>query len=266
MEAGQLNIRPFTCKITFPDPESETLKCVRDAGQSFHMLPRAYYGIVKRIYMDLIFKKTGSYFPGVSPDMAAAISIATVAKNICHIDYPLFVPGSSAQSNAGLGALKKHIGLLRDQLHLPATCERDWSDIVPAFYSVQTIWAESTVSALKAMKKSEILKQFNVPLLFATCLVFHPRYMFLNNRSLFRSLKLLRQGAITGITKFIYWFFYWWTMRLKFLLFRFFKPTKPAVLFSQKGIMNIDEAVQSVTHHLKKIKIEFNNCKNNIRR
>ena len=166
LEAGELSIRPFTGEITFPDPDAEMLKCVRDAGQNFHKLPKAYYGIVKKQCMDLVKERTGSYFPGISPDMSAAISIATVVKRICHVDYPLFVPGSSAKSNAGLSGLNKHIGLLRDQPHLPTNCERDWSEIVPVFYSVQTIWAEANVNALSAMGRLDILNKFNIPLLY----------------------------------------------------------------------------------------------------
>ena len=258
MEAGELSIRPFTGEMTFPDPEAELLKCVRDAGQNFHKLPKAYYGIVKKKCMDIVKEQTGSYFPGVSPDMSAAVSIATVAKRICHVDYPLFVPGSSAKSNAGLGGLKKHIGWLRDQPHPPATCEQDWSAIVPLFYSVQTIWAEATVNALMATGRSDILNKFNTPWLYATCAVFHLRYMRGTVKRFYHALHVLGQGGVVGTLQFIYWFCYWWGMRVKSLILRLAGKTNTNKLFCKKGLLSIEEAVQSVTKYLGKSEVAFN--------
>lgn len=257
MGAGELSIRPFTGEITFPDPEAEMLKCVRDAGQNFHKLPKAYYGIVKKKCMDLVKERTGSYFPGVSPDMAAALSIATVAKRVCQVDYPLFVPGSSAKSNAGLSGLKKHIGWLRDQPHLPITCDRDWSDIVPVFYSVQTIWAEATVNALSAMGRTDILKMFNIPLLYAVCAVFHYQYMHGNIKRFYSSLHVLGQGGFVGTLQLIYWFCYWWGLRVKSLTLRLAGNTNTDNSFCKNGLLNIDEAVQSVTAYLGKSAVVF---------
>jgi len=257
MEAGELSIRPFTGEMTFPDPEAEMLKCVRDAGQNFHKLPKAYYGIVKKSCMDLVKEKTGSFFPGVSPDMSAALSIATVAIRICHVDYPLFVPGSSAKSNAGLSGLKKHLGWLRDQPHLPATCEQEWSDIVPLFYSVPTIWAEATVNALRAMGRLDILNKFNVPLLYATCSVFHFQYMRGTVNRYYNALQVLEQGSFTGTLQFIYWFCYWWGLRVKSLTLRLAGKINTINSFSKRGLLSIEEAVLSVTEYLVKSEVVF---------
>lgn len=257
MEAGELTIRPFTGEVYFPNPEAEMLKCVQDAGQNFHKLPKAYYGIVKRECMDLVKERTGSYFPGVSPDMSAAISIATVARRVCYVNYPLFVPGSSARSNAGLSGLKKHIGWLRDQPHLPITCERDWSDIVPLFYSVQTIWAEATVNSLRATGRVDVLCKFNVPLLYAICSVFHYRYMLGNIGRFFYALHILGQGRIVGASQFVYWFCYWWCLRIKSLILRLSGKGVANKAFCKKGLRSIDEAVISVAGYLEKSGVLF---------
>lgn len=257
MTAGELSIRPFTGQKTFPNPDNEMLKCVLDAGQNFHKLPKAYYGIVRKKCLDLVKKHAGTYFPGVSPDMAAALSVANFAKRICHVDYPLFVPGSSAKSNAGLSGLKKHIGWLRDQPHLPVTCERDWSEIVPVFYSVQTIWAEATVGALMAMGRHDILKSFNVPWLYAFCLIFHFQYMYNSVGGFYRALRVLHQGYFVGTLQFIYWFCYWWGLRAKSLILRFIGNSYKDKSYCKNGLQNIDEAVQSVSEHLQKLGLKF---------
>lgn len=257
MEAGELSIRLFTGEKTYPDPESEMLKCARDAGQNFHKLPKAYYGIVRKECLDFVKERTGTFFPGVSPDMAAALAVANYAKRICHVDYPLFVPGSSANSNAGLSGLKKHIGRLRDQPHLPSTCEQDWSDIVPLFYSVPTIWAEATVGALSAMGRHDILRSFNVPWLYAFCFIFHFQYMNNSVGSFYRALRVLHRGYFVGTLQFIYWFCYWWGLRAKSLILRFTGNSYKDKSYRKHGLQNIDEAVQSVSEYLKKSGLQF---------
>jgi hypothetical protein len=252
MQAGELLIRPFTGAKTFPDGEVEMRKCAGSAGQSFHQLPKAYYGIVLRKCLDQVKSKTGSYFPGISPDMSAALAIANYAKRICYVDYPIFVPGSSAKSNAGLSGLKKHIGWLRDQPHLPASCEQEWSDITPVFYSVETIWAEAAVNSLKAIGRHDILKEFNVPWLYAYCFIFHSRYMGHWGPRFYRALRATQRGALLGSLQFIYCFFSLWGLRAKFLIARFSKRSGKKESHCVKGVQNIDDAVRAVSQYLEK--------------
>ncbi len=258
VEAGEVRMRPFTGAITYPDGEAEMRKCARDAGQNFHRLPKAYYGIVRKDCLNKVKARSGTYFPGISPDMAAALAVANYAKRICHIDYPLFVPGSSAKSNAGLSGMKKHIGWLRDQPHLPPTCEQEWSDIVPAFYSVQTIWAEAAVNSLKAIGRTDILKDFNIPLLYAFCFIFHSRYMSTAGSSFYRALRATQRGALIGTFQFAYWFFFLWGARAKSLVTRLTGGSHDTDSYCVKGLQNIDEAVQAVSAHLGKTKLRFN--------
>jgi hypothetical protein len=207
--------------------------------------------------MDTVKYRTGSYFPGISPDMSAAISIATVAKHICKVDYPLFVPGSSAKSNAGLSGMKKHIGRLTDQPHLPKTCEQDWSEITPVFYSVQTIWAEAAINALLETGRLDILKKFNTPLLYAICCVFHYSYMRNSVKRFYHALSVLDQDSFIGTLKFIYWFCYWWSLRAKSLILRVigYKVTENS--YCKTGIIDIEEAVASTTKYLKDNNFNF---------
>lgn len=252
MAAGTVSVLPFTGELSYPDGEAEMRKCAKDAGQNFHKLPKAYYGIVRKDCLEQVKRNTGTYFPGVSPDMAAAMAIASYATRICHIDYPLFVPGSSARSNAGLSGLKKHIGWLRDQPHLPATCEQDWSDIVPVFYSVQTIWAEAAVHALRATGRTDILKDFNVPKLYSFCYIFHHMYLSGSRRSFYGALRAVGRGGFVGTVQFIYWFCYWWGLRAKSLMARLGGNSSIDQSYCKSGLNDIDEAVQAVTGYLAK--------------
>lgn len=250
MEAGTLKVMPFSGFCAIPDAEAEMVKCAEDAGQSFHQLPKAYYGIVKKTVFDRIKEETGAYFPGVSPDLAAALAIANYAGKVCHIDYPLFVPGSSARSNAGLSGLKKHIGWLRDQPHLPRDCEGRWSNLVPCFYSVQTIWAEAAVNALSATGRQDVLQHFNLAKLYSYCFIFHHSYLTKARNSYFEAARELGRGKLAASFKFVYWFCYWWMLRAKSLLLRFCGGAEGEKSYTKAGLANIDEAVQAVSQHL----------------
>lgn len=247
---GELRLTKFTGECLFPVPESEILKCARDAGQSFHSLPKVYYGIVRRACMQRVKEDTGAFFPGVSPDMAAALAVANYVKRMCQIDYPLFLPGSSARSNAGLSGMKKHIGRLRDQPHLPKDVEENWSEIVPCFYSVQTIWAEAAVSALRLVGRTDVLREFNVPKLYADCLMWHPAYASVTLRNFRPALRAIGRGVLLGTAQFLYRFAYLALLRADSLgrrLLRRSVSTSP--WHSVRGLANIDQAVQALCEH-----------------
>jgi glycosyltransferase involved in cell wall biosynthesis len=248
MKAGELRILPFTGQKTFANPEIEILKCVRDAGQAFHKLPKAYYGILRKQCFDQVKEKSGAYFPGVSPDMAAALAVANFTKSICYVDYPLFVPGSSANSNAGISGLNKHIGKLCDQPHLPKTCEENWSELVPAFYSVQTIWAEAAVGSLRAMGREDILKYFNLPKLYALCFIHHWHYIKLP--LFYRALRSYSHNGLVGTLQLIYCICNWWEIRVKNYINRFFNRQHTDIAYRKYGLRNIDEAVKEVNNYL----------------
>jgi glycosyltransferase involved in cell wall biosynthesis len=251
ISAGELRVSPFTGEVSFPDPESEMRKCVRDAGLNFHALPKAYYGIIRRECLLRIREKTGTYFPGPSPDMAVALAAANYVGRMCRVDYPLFLPGSSARSNAGLSGMGKHIGRLRDQPHLPTTCEEDWSEVVPLFYSVETMWAESAVSALESIGRNDLLSEFNVSRLYAECAMWHPEYLRVIAKGFFPALRATKQGVVRGTLRLLSHFLYLTWLRFRALISRFGRSAPPQIsAFGVTGLANIAEAVEALSRHL----------------
>lgn len=256
--SGNLRIKPFTGTITFPDVEQGMLNCVRNACQNlvnFVGLPKVYYGIVKRECMEKVREKTGTYFPGVSPDMSGAMAVASYVNRMCTIDYPLFVPGSSAKSTAGISAQKKHHGRLQDQPHLPDGCWNNWPDVVPEFYAVQTVWAQSGWSALKATGRDDILAEFNVPLLHAMCAVFNPQYFTFVLENYYRYIKLSNWSVIWGSFTFIYSYLQPWKLRLISLISRLSNKLLPQRVVVYTNVANIEDAVHQFTDHLVKHKV-----------
>ncbi len=240
---GELRLTPVTGEIIEPDPKEELKKCARDAGQQFHMLPRAYYGIVRRELFDAIKLKSGSFFPGVSPDLAAAAALGTVARRVCVVDYPLFLPASSARSNAGLSGLNRHVGSLQEQEHLGSDWLREWSPIVPPFYSVQTIWAEAFVTSLRRMGRKDLLREFNVAKLYAWLLMFYPRFLSHILPQFRSAVREAGQRLPAASTSLLWNFVCLGFTRAKFLTQRSFGLRPTSSFSSHKGIETIEEAV-----------------------
>lgn len=253
--AGSLEFSSFSGAVTFPDVEAALLKCVRSAGSDSSGLPKIYYGVVRRDCLEKVKQKAGTYFPGPSPDIAGAVAVASYAKKLCKVDYPLIVPGSSKASTAGLGAQKKHVGSLKDWPHLPSFYVDNWSSLVPAFFSGPTIWGEDVVQALRATGREDMLKHFNLPLLHAKCAVFHPAYLKATVANYFGALKSVGKGAVAGTFLFLYEVLMLWALRFKFLTNRLYRissnKTEPEFA-SQK---DIQVAIQTLQQYL---------CKNNL--
>jgi len=258
--AGTLNIKPFTGKISFPDAEAEMRKCAKGAGQNYltSSLPKVYYGIVKKECMEKVRVRTGTYFPGPSPDVAGAMAVSNFVKRICKIDHPLFLPGTSGKSMGGLGAIKKHIGQLTNQIHLPINYVHNWSNLVPSFFSGETIWGEDVVQALKAIGRDDILRDFNIPLLHAMCAVFNPAYFSVTIRNFYPALRVMKIGYIQGTFRFIYGYFYTWVLRTKFLVANLIRLLSLDRSYTVRKLNNIEEGVKALTKYLMSRKKRFN--------
>lgn len=173
--SSTLTLRRYTNAIQEIDPTQSLQRVIRSSGQKRNQAVQIYYGIVRRSCLEEVMKKTGTYFPGPSPDVAGAVALGLVVKRAVRLDHPLFVPGVSGASTGGWGAAKRHVGELKDQAHLPQWSIHAWSDLVPKFFSGETIWAEDVVQSLSAMERQDLLKEMNISRLFASCIVFHPR-------------------------------------------------------------------------------------------
>jgi hypothetical protein len=257
VQAGELAIRPFTCHASYPDGTEEMLKCARDVGQSFHRMPKAYYGVVRRTCLDRVKHITGSYFPGISPDMASAVSLAGQVRRMCYLDYPLFVPGSSRRSLAGIGGLGQHVGSLRDQTHLPADCERNWSPIVPRFFSVQTIWGEAAIEAISSNGQKQVLRQCDIPKYYANCLTTHLGYHRTILRQFPHALRAVDQNTAVGTALLIGRLVGKVLGRAKRLTYRLFAKNPPAQTFRVRNLPDIEAAVVAFSGFLNANTLSF---------
>ena len=203
---GVFTIRPFSGKVIRPDPEVELRKVVQSGGFKYleTEIPRLYHGIVKRKCLEKVREKTGAFFGGVSPDIFAAFAIANFTKNVVSIDYPLTIAGVCKSSGSAQSAREGHVGNLEDAPHLRYRGSYKWAEIVPRFYSVETIWADSTVAALKALGRDDLLRDFNLPLLAAHCVAAHPKYKRIILRDMYKSFRIMNKNQLIGTFQFCY--------------------------------------------------------------
>ena len=128
-----------------------------------YKLPKTYHGIVKRSLMLEIKEITGHFYGGLSPDIYSALAVGLLAKNHFQLDEPFTIAGVCPSSTSAENIRGDHSGTLESMPHLRNRGKYVWSNKVPRYYSVNTIWAESGIKALEEMGKALMLNtHFNL--------------------------------------------------------------------------------------------------------
>jgi glycosyltransferase involved in cell wall biosynthesis len=175
-EAGSLQLYEFSGGVEDVDPGEELEKCARTGGTSLQRLPKVYLGVVRRQCLVDAFARVGNSQVGTCPDMYWGVAAASFTKRVVLFDYPLIVPGASAPSAAGAVRMRKHEGPLATAPHFRARPNYVWSPVIPAFYSVNTFYAESALLAMQATGRDDLVRRFNLPFLYATTAASHPEF------------------------------------------------------------------------------------------
>ncbi len=136
-----------------------------------YSLPKIYHGIIKKDCMDMVKKKTGHYFGGLSPDTYAAASLSLVVQKHVTLAYPLTIAGVCAKSTTAESSQGKHSGRYEDTPHLRDRSDYLWDAKIPKFYSVETIWAETACTAIREMGSAPILNGLNYPKFIAAAIL-----------------------------------------------------------------------------------------------
>ncbi len=265
-ETGELTILPFSGRVICTDNEKEMRKVMRRGGQEYLQteMPRFYHGIVRRQCLKRVCEKTGAYFGGLSPDIYAAMAISNMAKNSAAIDYPLTLPGSCRKSGAVAGATGKHTGNLEDAPHFKHRGPYEWSSLIPRYYSVPTIWADSIIAALVDFERKDLLKSFNIPYLAASCLWMHPKYGKVILRDMYRAFRISGKSSMLGTVQLGLAFF---TGPGRLMLKRIARKSRAMVSSEQvetiNNINNIVEAVDELLRHLERTERSFRTCVSN---
>lgn len=150
-------------------------RALRNAAQGTDGMPKIYHGIVKRSVLEQIRELSGAYFHGSSPDVSGAIGLALCSKNFVEVDYPLTIPGASGGSNTGRSAMNTHKGKLSQESQTKDFEAGGWSQGVPRFFSVETVWAHAALETIRRIAPHRVAA-FNFARLIAVCRVLHSEY------------------------------------------------------------------------------------------
>lgn len=162
-------------------------------------LPRAYHGMVSKECMDRIYAKTGSYFPGPSPDMGNAAAVCLESKKSAYIYDYLIVSGYGYKSARGEGNRHQHYGKLNEKPWLPKDILERWDPDIPPVFSGETIIADSLTESLRRMRRNDLAEKYNYPSLYAVFLAHHKDSLSQMMKFLFdKPIRLL--WLIKGVT------------------------------------------------------------------
>jgi len=175
---GRLFISEISCKAKFCNPSIEIIKLFKNGCQNYlsFNLAKAYHGMIKRTILEEIKNRTGKYIGGLSPDIYLSIAASLLVEKVLIIDYPLTISGICKKSGSSDSATGKHTGQLEQAPHFRGHTNYEWSDKVPSFYSVETIWADSSLAALKDLSFNNLLKYFSIDAMSAYCLKLYPEF------------------------------------------------------------------------------------------
>lgn len=177
-EKGVLTLSYLRSKARYTNSKKALLKLLKGAVQNYTSLdmPRLYHGIVKKTCLEDIKEQTGKYFGGLTPDIYMAVALSFVCKKTLRIDTPITISGICPTSGSNDSATGKHTGKLEDAPHFRGHTDYHWDEHIPAFYSVDTIWAETLMQALTMFKRDDLKSKFNMPLFEIICLKKYPEY------------------------------------------------------------------------------------------
>jgi hypothetical protein len=144
---------------------------LKNGAVSYYRMPRFYHGIVSRQLLQSIYKNTGTFVPGSSPDMALSVALALITNRYLQSNRPVTVFGASKDSGGGLTAAKLHHGRIEDQVHLPKTTIDNWDPQLPRYWSEYTIYPQTTQEVFKAFGRPSNL---DFTALYASIMVNEP--------------------------------------------------------------------------------------------
>jgi glycosyltransferase involved in cell wall biosynthesis len=225
-------------------------------------LPKLYQGIVKRDCLVKVKQLTGNYFGGLSPDIYASICISLVAKKVFVTNYPLIISGVCGESASIIeGLLKKNSKKVEDAPHLRNRGKYEWSNLVPYVYTVETIWADSAIAAVKAMNAEKLITNFNIAKLSAYCIFYNNGITNQVLSNLTKGLNILGRNKVLGFVEFSIFLAILKTKKIANILYRIYNrgliilKLKKVIRF--EGVGNIENASKALAQYLCSNKINF---------
>ena len=140
-------------------------------------MPLVYHSIVSREVLNNIYVKTGTFFPGNSPDISNAVALSLIVRKFAIIDLPFAYSGCSAFHGGGVHVdnKKRHPEINEIPWFRP-NAEENWDEQVPRIAAGTLIWADSAINALKLMERMDLYRMINFSRMYAIFVLNNRQY------------------------------------------------------------------------------------------
>lgn len=180
LNEGRLCIPAYSGEVRIYNNEQNLRALLKNGviGYLSFNLPKVYHGVIKKSCMDKVKSITSHYFGALSPDIYAAVTLSCVIEKNYVVDFPFSIAGICPTSTSFVATTGGHSGDLKDAPHLKNRDSYQWHSLIPKYYSVETIWAESALKALKEIGKDSYLQLFNRYLMYVYGIKQNKRYIY----------------------------------------------------------------------------------------
>lgn len=162
----------YQCKLG--DPIKEMKKVLNDGVPEFEYMAKIYHGIVKKSVLQEVQRCGECLFPGPTPDMSGAVSIAFFIKKFVMLNVPIVLPGMSQM--VGGGVMGKVLTL--DEVKFITDADRQkWPTDYPPLWATELIWPVCALNALKSVKREDYIKELNKNKMLSRLVAVHRTYL-----------------------------------------------------------------------------------------
>lgn len=155
------------------NPIKELKKVLNDGVPDFGRMTKIYHGIVRKTVIEAIQTDTECLFPGPTPDMSGAVSIAFYTKKYVMIEVPVVLPGMSRM--VGGGVMGKVLSL-EDVSFITNNDRKKWPSDYPPLWATELIWPVCALNALKSVHHEECIKEINKNKMLSRLIAIHRTY------------------------------------------------------------------------------------------
>ncbi len=242
------------------DIQKEFIKKAINCGFGYtDNLPNLYHGILRKELLDMHKKACGHYLSSTSFDVYNAFILAAYAQEFFFIDIPITVRGVSGKSNTN------RINSNKSEAHFKEFKKIDIPDTLPNMLNVEVSIAESTIVALRDIKRLDLIDKMNLAIVYSKIASSNLSTL----PSLYRQYKLVSKSVPNGYPFFKY-LFKFFKSNLKHKSLNFFLKGLYKVLPSTNNLIermaskrkvaapDITEAVAVLAHHLNKTTVNYN--------
>lgn len=145
--------------IKYLSPVHELFNILNNGCLNLGRIPVLYTGIVQKKILDKIYLDYGTYFPGVSPDIANGVVLCFYVNKYVYVDTPIVITGTSRMTGGGfqgkLVSFSEVKFLEKKDLEL-------WPSYIPSFWNSRLVWPSSALMTLKRIEKESFIKYFDI--------------------------------------------------------------------------------------------------------